>query len=118
MARLMAWRTPPGGVGGELVATAVVEFLHGPHQAGVALLNQVKEGHRTAGVAARDGDDQAQVGQNEGVFGPTALCGKVRQLRLCRVCGPSFLGLSGQEPFGEKPSLDLFGQLDFLRRIE
>src|ERR1019366_2264742 len=34
---------PPGGVGGKLVAAAVVELVHSLHQADVALLDQVQE---------------------------------------------------------------------------
>ena len=35
---------PPGGVGGELVALGVVELLHRPDQAQVALLDQLRNG--------------------------------------------------------------------------
>ena len=53
---------PPGGVGGELVAAAVLELLDGLHQAHVALLDQVEEGEAAVGVLLRDGDDEAEVG--------------------------------------------------------
>ena len=50
---------PPGGVGGELEALGVVELLHRPDQAQVALLDQVEEQHaparRTAWRSTRPG---------------------------------------------------------------
>ena len=56
---------PPGGVGGELVAPAVLELFHRPHQADVAFLDQVQEGQAAVGVFLGDGDDQAQVGLHQ-----------------------------------------------------
>ncbi len=60
---------PPGGVGGELVAAAVFEFVDGLHQADVALLNQVEELEAAVGVLFGDGDDQAQVGFDQLALG-------------------------------------------------
>ena len=53
---------PPGGVGRELVAAAVFEFLDRLHQAHVAFLDQVEEGEAAVGVFLGDGNDEAQVG--------------------------------------------------------
>ena len=53
---------PPGRVGRELVAAAVLELLHGLHQAHVALLDQVEEGQAAVGVFLGDRDHQPQVG--------------------------------------------------------
>jgi hypothetical protein len=53
---------PPGGVGAELVAAAVLELLDRLHQAHVALLDQVEEGEAAVGVFLGDGDHEAQVG--------------------------------------------------------
>ena len=53
---------PPGGVGGELVAAPVFEFLDAFHQADVAFLDQVEEGLAAVGVFLGDGDDEAQIG--------------------------------------------------------
>jgi hypothetical protein len=53
---------PPGRVGGELVAAAVLELLDGLHEAHVALLDEVEEGEAAVRVLLRDGDDEAQVG--------------------------------------------------------
>ena len=61
---------PPGGVGGELVALAVVELLHRADEAQVALLDEVEEAHAVGVVALGDGDDQAQVGLGQLVLGP------------------------------------------------
>ena len=61
---------PPGGVGGELVALAVVELLHRPDEPQVAFLDEVQEAHAVGVVALGDGDDQAQVGLGQLVLGP------------------------------------------------
>ena len=53
---------PPRGVGGKLVAAAVLEFLHRLHQAHVAFLDQVEEREAAVGVLLRDGNDEAQIG--------------------------------------------------------
>ena len=41
---------PPGGVGGEFVAAAVLEFFHRFHQAHVAFLDQVEKGEAAIGI--------------------------------------------------------------------
>ena len=53
---------PPGRVGGELVAAAVVELLDRADQPEAALLDQVEEAQPAAQIAFRDRDDEAQVG--------------------------------------------------------
>src|SRR5215207_6168841 len=53
---------PPGRVGRELEALAVVELLRGTHQAERALLDQVEERKPLVAVVLGDRDDQAQVG--------------------------------------------------------
>ena len=52
---------PPGRVGRELVALAVVELLDRADQAERALLDQVEEREPAAQVALRDRDDEAEV---------------------------------------------------------
>src|SRR4029079_5064509 len=52
---------PPGRVGRELEALAVVELLRGADEAERALLNQVEEGQALVSVVLRDRDDQAEV---------------------------------------------------------
>src|SRR5687767_12220370 len=49
---------PPGGVGRELVALGVVEFLDRADQTEVALLDQVQEQHAAARVALGQGDHE------------------------------------------------------------
>src|SRR5690606_30433733 len=64
---------PPRGVGGELEAAAVLEFVHRLHQADVPLLDQVEELQAAVGVLLGDGDHQPQVGLDEfllGALGP------------------------------------------------
>ena len=64
---------PPGGVGGELVATAVFELIHGLHQADVAFLNQVQELQATVGIFLGDGNHQSQVGLDHFFLGAAGL---------------------------------------------
>ncbi len=52
---------PPGRVGGELEALAVVELLGRPHEPERALLDQVEERQALVAVVLGDRDDQAQV---------------------------------------------------------
>ena len=60
---------PPGGVGAELEAAAVLELVHRPHQARVALLDQVEEAQAAVAVLLGDGDDQPQVAFGEAALG-------------------------------------------------
>ena len=60
---------PPGGVGRELVAAAVLELVDGLHEADVALLNEVEELEAAVGVLFGDGDDEAQVGFDQLALG-------------------------------------------------
>ena len=52
---------PPGGIGRELVAAAVLELVDRLHQADIAFLDQVEELQAAVGVFLGDGDDEAQV---------------------------------------------------------
>ena len=52
---------PPGGVGRELVAAAVLELVDRLHQADVAFLDQVEELQAAVGVFLGDRDHEAQV---------------------------------------------------------
>jgi hypothetical protein len=49
---------PPGGVGGELEASAVVKLLDRPHQPDVAFLDQIQERNPAAGVFFGYRDDE------------------------------------------------------------
>jgi hypothetical protein len=70
MARVNGLADPPGGIGAELVPLAIVELLHRPDQADVALLDQVEEVHVLRVVVLGDGDHQAQVGLYHAVLRP------------------------------------------------
>ena len=63
---------PPRGVRRELEALGVVELVDRPHQAEVALLDQVEQLHAPARVALGDADDEAQVGLGQLALGPLA----------------------------------------------
>ena len=67
---------PPRGVGGELEALRVVELLDRPHQAEVALLDEVEEVHAPADVALGDRHDEAQVRLDEHLAGVLAVGGR------------------------------------------
>ncbi len=73
---------PPGGVGRELVATAVFELVHRLHQADVAFLDQVEELQAAVGVLLGNRDHQAQVGLDHFLLGIAA-----------EVASPSFMRL-------------------------
>jgi hypothetical protein len=71
---------PPGGVGGELEALVVVELLHGPDEAEVALLDEVEEQHAPAHVPLGDRHHQAQVGLDQLLLGQLAVAFGALQL--------------------------------------
>ena len=76
---------PPGGVGRELEALAVVELLGRAHQPDRALLNQIEEGQALVSVALGDRDDEAQVGLDHLLLGAVvAALDPLRQLHLLR----------------------------------
>src|SRR6476646_4647236 len=56
---------PPRGVRRKFVAAAVLEFVHGLHQADVAFLNQVEKLQAVVGIFFGDRDYKAQVGFNQ-----------------------------------------------------
>ena len=60
---------PPGGVGAELEAAAILELVDRPHQAGVALLDQVQEAQAAVAVLLGDRDHQPQVAFRQAALG-------------------------------------------------
>jgi hypothetical protein len=64
---------PPGGVGRELVAAAVLELVDRLHQADIAFLDQVEELQAAVGVFLGDRDHQAQVGLDHFLLGDARL---------------------------------------------
>ena len=60
---------PPRGVGGELVASLVLVLVHRPHEAGVALLDDVQERQPAVSVLLGDGDNEAEVAAGEIALG-------------------------------------------------
>src|SRR5579859_6618274 len=56
---------PPRGVRRELVAAAILEFVHSLHQADIAFLDQVEELQAAVGIFFGDRDDKAQVSFNQ-----------------------------------------------------
>ena len=74
---------PPGGVGRELEALAIVELLDRADQPEVALLDQVEQVQPAAHVALGDGHDEAQVGLDQRVLGVlVALLDQLREAHL------------------------------------
>ena len=64
---------PPGRVGRELVAAAVLELVDRLHQADIAFLDQVEELQAAVGVFLGDGDHEAQVGLDHFLLGVAGL---------------------------------------------
>ncbi len=60
---------PPGGVGRELEALAVVELLGGADEPDRAFLDQVEERQALVAVALRDRDDEPEVGLHHRLLG-------------------------------------------------
>ena len=67
---------PPRGIGRELVSAGRLELVDRPHQAGVALLDQVEEAQAAVAVALGDGDDQPQVAGREPPLGRFIFAGQ------------------------------------------
>ena len=62
---------PPVCVGGKAKTAAMVEAVHGFHQADVTLLNEVDKRNATMMVVSCDADDETQVGSDEVVPCPS-----------------------------------------------
>ena len=60
---------PPRRIGAELVAPLVLELVDRPHQADIALLNQVQEVQTMVQVPLRDADHEAQIRADHLVLG-------------------------------------------------
>ncbi len=60
---------PPRRIRAELVAAAILVLVHGPHQPGVPLLDQVEEGEAAVAVLLGDRDDQPEVAAGELALG-------------------------------------------------
>ncbi len=64
---------PPGRIGREFIAAAVLELVDRLHQADVAFLNKIKELQAAVGVFLGNRDHQAQVGLDHFLLGLTGL---------------------------------------------
>jgi hypothetical protein len=73
---------PPGGVGGELVAAAVLELLDRLHEAHVAFLDEVEEGEAAVGVLLGDRDHEAEVGLHHLGLRLKRLAGEILKLAV------------------------------------
>ena len=60
---------PPGRIGRELVAAAVLELVDRLHQADIAFLDQVEELQAAIGVFLGDGDDEPKIGLDHLLLG-------------------------------------------------
>ena len=60
---------PPGCIGAELKAAAILELVDRPHEPRVALLDQVEEGQSTVAILLRDRDNEPKVALGEPPFG-------------------------------------------------
>src|SRR5690606_35391418 len=73
---------PPRGVGGKLVAAAILELVAGFHQADVALLDQVQELQATVRIFLGDRDHEPQVRLYHFLFRTPRLCFADRHLAI------------------------------------
>src|SRR5690606_4324674 len=64
---------PPGRIGAELVAAAILEFVDRLHQADIAFLNEVEELQPAVGIFLRDRDHEAQVRLDHFLLGDARL---------------------------------------------
>ena len=104
---------PPGGVGAELEAAAVVELLDRPHQPHVPFLDQVAQRDAAVHVAAGHADDQAEIGLHQPPAGDLPLeHSRLERPKLGRAVLAGRVQLAG----GDGTRLDRLGQLDFGRR--
>src|SRR5690606_23416026 len=103
---------PPGGVRRELEARPPVELPNGSEETQDSFLEQVEEVDTgRVGVTPSIGDDEPQVGGEEGVLGLTALALGATQLDLFLLA----LVVALLEALGSVfPRLDLLGELDLL----
>ncbi len=103
---------PPGCVGRELEAPAVVELLDRPHETEVALLDEVEQGQARRRVLLGDGHDEAQVRLDEPPLGgPAGVDLLLVVLTLLR--RQLALGL-GHVRLGRIARLDGLGKLDLV----
>ena len=107
---------PPRRVRRELEALGVVELLHRPDQAEVALLDQVQERQPVAGVALGQRDDQPQVGLQQVLLGPAAVGGQ--RLQVAALGRGQLGGRVAEQVVGVETGLDALGQLDLLLGVE
>src|SRR5262249_39471004 len=56
---------PPGRVSRELASSPPVEFINGPHEPYVSLLNEIEESNTAVGIFFRYRNDEPQVGFDE-----------------------------------------------------
>ncbi len=102
---------PPRRISAEAVATPVIVFFDGLHQADVAFLNEIQELEAAATILFGDADDQASVGANQvGASGIADLTLTIQQIFLVQVGH-----LAGLQPLdGGATGLDLHRQVHFL----
>src|SRR5690606_40415348 len=107
---------PPGGVGRELVAPAVLELLDRADQPLVALLDEVEEAHAAAVVLLGDRDHEAQVRLDEVPARQLAVLDDA--LLAAALAGLELVALLLEELLGGLALLDAAGQVDLLLQGE
>ena len=90
----------------------MVELVDRPHQAEVALLDQVEQLHAPADVALGDAHDEAQVGLDQLALGPLAVAARPASRLRVSTSGEHLAGLGGLVDAGgpEVALLDQLGQ--------
>ena len=103
---------PPRGVGRELEALGVVELLDRPHQAEVALLDEVEHGQAARLVLAGHRHDEPEVGLDEAAACVGGVADRALQLAAAprRGVGDLQLGFRGAAVGEQLAELDLVGR--------
>ena len=101
---------PPGGVGAELVAPSVVEFLNRPDKAHIPLLNEIQEGNPLPHIPLGHAHHQTGVGANQVVASQFASPNLILEPLALPGRDPARL----QPPPGSTAPLQILGQLHLL----
>ena len=104
---------PPCSIGGELVPSAVVELVHGPDEADIALLDEIQERHAAPYVLFGNAHHQPRVGLDQVLLCRLAIPDNRRKVRTLLVAQ---IPIVAKLPFAEPAGLHPLGQRHLLLR--
>ena len=100
---------PPGRIGAEAEAPAIIEFFDGFHQAEVAFLNQIEEGDAACHIFLGNRDHQAGIGFDQVFAGTQAIVD-----HLLKFVSAFVVGVIAQFARGFVAGFQTHRQIDFL----